>query len=115
MATRATTKTGSKKSGPATDLISKPPRAPRPAPAAVEPKQEEKPPTPEPAPKAVKETVSLIEPKVKAPRQRPAPHEGKVRSVLPPISRIRAPQPAPPPAQTPAAPAQPAHAAEEPA
>src|SRR6266436_5643163 len=96
MPTRATTKTGLKKSGPPTDLISKVQRAPKAAPPEAQPEQKPAatataPPTPAPeAPsKAVKETVSLIEPKVKAPRRPPSP-EGKARSVLPPISGIRA-------------------------
>ncbi len=70
----------------------------------------------QPAPVAekavVKETVSLIEPKERTPRVRPAPVEGeeKPRSVLPPISRIRAAAAREPEPVAPAAPPAPAPA-----
>ena len=67
-------------------------------------------PEPPPEPKVVQETVSLIEPKVKTVRPRPEKDaSGKTKSVLPPISKIRAraeaaaPAPEPAPAPVPAA------------
>src|SRR2546428_12139643 len=116
MATRATTKSTTKKPSPkhgeketkasvrtagkSPGTISALPKIKAPATKAVAPKAEPKPEPPKP-----KETVSLIdEPVEKTPLQKSA--EAKSFKVLPPISRIKAPeQAAPAPVPEPAAPA----------
>jgi translation initiation factor IF-2 len=65
------------------------------------------PPAPAPPPKPAVETVSLIDPRTPKPK-RPISEEAAKRSVLPPISRIRAPRPAPEPVTPEPAPALPA-------
>jgi translation initiation factor IF-2 len=62
-----------------------------PAPAAEPPPAEPKAPAPKPEPQ---ETLSLIEPKTRTVR---APRAASSRSVLPPISKLNAPEPAPAP------------------
>ena len=133
MSTRATTKTSAtKRSSPKEPVAHASAKAPakphkehaahhaakaapvKPAPAAeVEP----------PAPKVLQETVSLIEPKEKKVRSRTEKDGAKQRSVLPPISKIKArneiPSPAPvhiapaPAAPPPAPPSPPATPADE--
>ncbi len=65
------------------------------------------PPAPAPPPKPAVETVSLIDPQTPK-AKRPISEEAAKRSVLPPISRIRAPRPAPEPVAPEPAPAAPA-------
>jgi translation initiation factor IF-2 len=96
MATRTTSRTGPKKAGaekPAGGTRTGA-AATRTAPAKTLPakKAPAASPEPAPAPKAPVETLSLIEPQEKKPRRAPRP-AGETASVLPPISRIRKPEP----------------------